>query len=138
MNNFDTNLAGILAQLSPPNFVVTQTGATAEIRFGEYRFGLYVECLESHGEPLYECLESHGEPLYECLESHGEPLYSLLIWDFGPDNEAVTMFGYDNRMSELRVRNEILAEIVRVETMVSKGSYVEPFFSLEGIALRSG
>ena len=127
MNNFDTNLAGILAQLSPPNFVVTQTGATAEIRFGEYRFGLYVECLESHGEPLYECLESHGEPLY-----------SLLIWDFGPDNEAVTMFGYDNRMSELRVRNEILAEIVRVETMVSKGSYVEPFFSLEGIALRSG
>ena len=116
MNNLAANLTGILAQLIPPNFVVTQTGATADIQFGNSRFGLYVECRESHGEHFY----------------------SLLIWDFGPDNEAVTMFRYDNLMSEIRVEDEILADIFRVQTMLREGRYVEPFFSLAGIAFRSG
>ena len=110
----ESNMENILALL-PPGFVSARTGSEANIRFGENRFGLSVQCRFSFD---------------------GEFCYHLLIWDFGPDNEAVALYGDSADLPELRAEDEILAEIFRVQTMLRERRLVEPFFSPAGIALR--
>lgn len=111
--NTEDNLGNILALL-PPGIISTRTGSDANIRFGESRFGLKVKCRFSFGEFCYH----------------------LLIWDFGPDNEAVAMYGYSADMPELRAEDEVEIEIYRVQTMMRERRQVEPFLSPAGITLR--
>jgi len=110
------NLGNILAQL-PQDFVVTQTGSSAVVRFPGSLYGLNIRCFTSRDGTVY---------------------YSIIISQFSPMViEPVEIFGYDPGMPELRVENEIRADILRIQAMIQGGREIEPYLTPEGNAFRS-